>query len=172
MLRKNKMDPSRINNYNKFLITLDKSEVMKPDVINENPTNDPISIGKTEQLKYALEKIIDKITKSYDENSHNTSNFTGQTTNDILNMDMDIDDPNEYKESINGKKERNRINRMIFQRSSKKDPYIDSAVKVKVNDKPISPIKIRETINIEAEINSINDIIQLTEKYKLDPEIK
>lgn len=172
MLRKNKMDPSRINNYNKFLITLDKSEVIKPEVINENPINDPVSIGKTEQLKSALEKIIDKITKSYDENGHRTSNFNGQTTNDILNMDMDIDDPNEYKESINGKKERNRINRMIFQRSSKKDPYIDSAVKVKVNDKPILPIKIRETINIEAEINSIDDIIQLTEKYKLDPEIK
>ena len=172
MLRKNKMDPSRINNYNKFLITLDKSEVIKPEVINEDLTNeDPISIGKTEQLKSALEKIIDKITKNYDENGHNSSNFNGQTTNDVLSMDMDIDDPNEYKESINGKKERNRINRMIFQRSSKKDPYIDSEVKVKVNNKPISPIKIRETINIEAEINSIDDIIQLTEKYKLDPEI-
>ena len=172
MLRKNKMDPSRINNYNKFLITLDKSEVIKPEIINEDLTNeDPISIGKTEQLKSALEKIIDKITKNYDENGHNSSNFNGQTTNDVLSMDMDIDDPNEYKESINGKKERNRINRMIFQRSSKKDPYIDSEVKVKVNNKPISPIKIRETINIEAEINSIDDIIQLTEKYKLDPEI-
>jgi ATP-dependent 26S proteasome regulatory subunit len=174
MLRKNKMDPLRINNYNKFLITLDKSEVIKPQVINEDPINDPVSIGKTDQLKSALEKIIDKITKSYDENGHNSSNFTGQTTNDVLNMDMDIDDPNEYKESINGKKERNRINRMIFQRSSKKDPYIDSdvKVKVKVNDRDILPIKIRETINIEAEINSIDDIIQLTEKYKLDPEIK
>ena len=172
MLRKNKMDPSRINNYNKFLITLDKSEVIKPEVINEDLTNeDPISIGKTEQLKSALEKIIDKINNNCDENGHNSSNFNGQTTNDVLSMDMDIDDPNEYKESINGKKERNRINRMIFQRSSKKDPYIDSEVKVKVNNKPISPIKIRETINIEAEINSIDDIIQLTEKYKLDPEI-
>jgi len=161
MLRKNKMDPSRINNYNKFLITLDKSEVIKPEIIN-----DPVSIGKTEQMKSALEKIIEKITKSYDENGHNSSNFTGQTTNDILSMDMDIDDPNEYKEKDNN------IKRRVFKRFSKKDPYIDSAVKVKVNDKPISPIKIKETINIEAEINTIDDIIQLTEKYKLDPEIK
>jgi uncharacterized phage-like protein YoqJ len=60
MLRKNKMDPSRINNYNKFLITLDKSlnEVIKPEVINEDPTNDPSRINnynkflilKTDQL--------------------------------------------------------------------------------------------------------------------------
>jgi SpoVK/Ycf46/Vps4 family AAA+-type ATPase len=180
MLRKNKMDPSRINNYNKFLITLDKSEVINtevinPKIINEYPINEPTSIGKTDQIKSILEKILDKINNNYNENRHNSSNFTGQTTNDILNMDMDIDDPNEYKESINGKeKERNRINRLIFQRSSKKDPYIDSAVKVKVNNKDINilSIKIKETINIETEINSIDDIIQLTEKYKLDPEIK
>lgn len=161
MLRKNKMDPMRINNYNKFLITLDKSEIIKPEVINE----DPISIGKTDQHKFALDKIIEKITKNYDDNRYNLTNFNGQTTDDILNMD--INDPNEYKE-------KETLKRMIFQRSSKKDPYIDSAVKVKVkvNDNDISPIKIRETINIEAEINSIDDIILLTEKYKLDPEIK
>ena len=174
MLRKNKMDPLRINNYNKFLITLDKTEVINTEKIESNKEDEdsPTSIGKTEQIKSILEKILEKINNNYNENRHNSSNFTGQTTNDILSMDMDIDDPNEYKESINGKKERNRINRIIFQRSSKKDPYIDSAVKVKVNDKDILPIKIRETINIEAEINSIDDIIQLIEKYKLDPEIK
>ena len=178
MLRKNKMDPLRINNYNKFLITLDKSEVINtevinPKIINEYPINQPTSIGKTDQIKSILEKIIDKINNNYNENRHNSSNFTGQTTNDILNMDMDIDDPNEYKESINGK-EKERLKRMVFKRFSKKDPYIDSAVKVKVNDKDINilPIKIKETINIETEINSIDDIIQLTEKYKLDPEIK
>jgi len=175
MLRKNKMDPSRINNYNKFLITLDKSEVINPKIINEYPINEPTSIGKTEQMKSALDKIIDKINNNYSENGHNSSNFTGQTTNDVLNMDMDIDDPNEYKETINGKeKSIKSIKKIIFKHFSKKDPYIDSAVKVKVNDKDINilPIKIRETINIEAEINSIDDIIHLTEKYNLDPEIK
>ena len=97
MLRKNKMDPLRINNYNKFLITLDKSEIITDIGKLENP-NESISIGKTEQMKSALDKIIEKITNSFDENGHNSSNFTGQTTNDILSMDMDIDDPNEYKE--------------------------------------------------------------------------
>ena len=170
MLRKNKMDPLRINNYNKFLITLDKTEIIQPEITsNVDKINDSISFGKTDQIRIILEKIIDKINNNYDKNGHNSSNFTGQTTNDILSMDMDIDDPNEYKEK---EKEKETLKRMIFKRLSKKDPYIDSEVKVKANDKSVSSIKIKETINIETEINTIDDIIQLTEKYKLDPEIK
>jgi SpoVK/Ycf46/Vps4 family AAA+-type ATPase len=170
MLRKNKMDPLRINNYNKFLITLDKTEIIQPEITsNVDKINDSISIGKTDQIRIILEKIIDKINNNYDKNGHNSSNFTGQTKNDILSIDMEIDDPNEYKEK---EKEKETLKRMIFKRLSKKDPYIDSEVKVKANDKSVSSIKIKETINIEAEINTIDDIIQLTEKYKLDPEIK
>lgn len=163
MLRKNKMDPMRINNYNKFLITLDKSEVIQPEITNKDEKNNDSK--KTDQSKIDLDKIIEKITKKYDENAHNLTNFTGQTPNDILSMN--INDPNEYRE-------KETLKRMIFKCLSKKDPYIDSKVKinVNVNDKDILPIKIRETINIEAEINSIDDIIQLTEKYKLDPEIQ
>jgi hypothetical protein len=33
-------------------------------------------------------------------------------------------------------------------------------------------LPIRETINIEVEINSINDILKLIETYKNDPEIE
>jgi SpoVK/Ycf46/Vps4 family AAA+-type ATPase len=165
MLRKNKMDPMRINNYNKFLITLDKSEVIQPEITNKDEKNNDSK--KTDQSKIDLDKIIEKITKKYDDNAHNLTNFTGQTSNDILSMN--INDPNEYRE-------KETLKRMIFKCLSKKDPYIDSKVKINVNvndkDKDILPIKIRETINIEAEINSIDDIIQLTEKYKLDPEIK
>jgi ATP-dependent 26S proteasome regulatory subunit len=163
MLRKNKMDPMRINNYNKFLITLDKSEVIQPEITNKDEKNNDSK--KTDQSKIDLDKIIERITKKYDESAHNLTNFTGQTPNDILSMN--INDPNEYRE-------KETLKRMIFKCLSKKDPYIDSKVKinVNVNDKDILPIKIRETINIEAEINSIDDIIQLTEKYKLDPEIQ
>jgi len=168
MLKKNKMkmDPSRINNYNKFLITLDKTEdkpIDKETPIDKDK-NESASIGKTEQINSKINAIIDKILEEYKKKGHDSSNFTGQTKNDISSVDMDIDDPNEYKESVNVKKER-----MIFKHSSKKDPYIDSAVKVKGKE-PI--VKIKETIDIEVVINNIDDIIQLIEKYKLDPEIK
>jgi SpoVK/Ycf46/Vps4 family AAA+-type ATPase len=142
---KMKMDPMRIHNYNKFLITLDKSEPTKIE-----PTSAPN--GK-------INTIIDKIINDFNNNGHNSSNFTGQPAN----MNMDIDDPNEYKEQINKK------DRKLYKPSSKKDPYIDCSVKVK--ETPVI-VKIRETINIETEINNIDDIIQLTEKYNFDPEIK
>lgn len=128
MFRKNKMDPLRINNYNKFLITLDKSEVIKPEVINENLINYPKSIGKTDQIRIILEKIIDKINNNYDKNGHNSSNFTGQTKNDILSIDMDIDDPNEYKEK---EKEKETLKRMIFKRLSKRTLILIQKLKLK-----------------------------------------
>jgi ATP-dependent 26S proteasome regulatory subunit len=152
-----KMDPMRIHNYNKFFITLDKAE---PNTNTEGPT----IIGKTQQVETKINAIIDKIIKKYDENNHDSSNFTGQNAS----MDIDIDDPNEYKESIN--KEKQTIIGKIFKPCARKiDPYIDCSVKVK--DKPII-VKIKDTINIETEINNIDDIIQLTEKYKFDPEIE
>ena len=159
MLNKNKlkmkMDPMRIHNYNKFLITLDKSE---PYIITEENEKHLCKIESK------INAIIDKIIKKYDENNHDSINFTGQNSS----IDMDIDDPNEYKESINGKKEII-VSKLIKPCARRVDPYIDCAVKVK--EKHIS-VKIKETINIELEINNIDDIIKLTEKYKLDPEIE
>ena len=60
--------------------------------MNPRAENNPIGIQVKEYKRETeqLEKIIDKITKSYDENGHKSSNFNGQTTNDVLNMDMDI----------------------------------------------------------------------------------
>ena len=159
---KMKMEPSRINNYNKFLITLDKSE---PYTNVEGPT----IIGKTEQVENKINAIIDKLVNEYKNKGHDSSNFTGQTTKDISSVDMDIDDPNEYKELVNGKKERRKdiiVSKLVKPCTKRKDPYID-----KVIEKPIV-VKIKETINIELEINNINDIIQLIEKYKYDPEIE
>ena len=165
MLKKNKMkmDPSRINNYNKFLITLDKSvDIKSEDIKNEDIKNESISIGKTEQVNLKINALIDKLVDEYKKKGLDSTSFTGQSSND--NSNMDIDDPNEYKE-----KSKEIILSKIFKSYAKKEPYIDSEVKVKEKEQII---KIKETIDIEAEINNIDDIIKLTEKYKLDPEIK
>ena len=163
MLRKMKMDPLRIHNYNKFLITLDKTTVTKTEVTKvEKTANTKV---EEEQIKTNLDTIINKITEKYDENNHKSINFTGQTTS----VEMDIDDPNEYKESINMKKEIF-VSKLFKPYARKIDPYIDSEVKINVKENPIT-IKIKDFVNIETEINNIDDIIKLTEKYKLDPEI-
>ena len=64
MLRKNKMDPTRINNYNKFLITLDKSPVYN---LETNCTKNDKTENKEEDIKSNLDKIIEKITLFNDE---------------------------------------------------------------------------------------------------------
>jgi SpoVK/Ycf46/Vps4 family AAA+-type ATPase len=162
MLRKMKMDPLRIHNYNKFLITLDKTTVTKTTTTKlEKTTTTKV---EEEPIKPNVDTIIDKITVDYYLNGRSTSSFTGENTT----VDMDIDDPNEYKSKINEKKEVI-VSKLFKPYTRKIDPYIDSEVKVK--DNPIC-IKIKDFVNIETEINNIDDIIQLTEKYKLDPEIE
>ena len=163
MLRKMKMDPLRIHNYNKFLITLDKTTGIF-DKTSTTKLEKTTTKVEEESIKPNVDTIIDKITVDYYLNGRSTSNFTGENTT----VDMDIDDPNEYKSKINEKKEII-VSKLFKPYARKIDPYIDSEVKVKENT---IFNKIKEFINIETEINNIGDIIKLTEKYKLDPEIE
>ena len=168
---KMKLDPSRINNYNKFLITLDKNHISKLEAnemdVNEMDVNE-MDVNEKEDLKKNLDKIIDNITNNYDINNFKSIGFTGQTTTDILMSYMDIDDPNEYKEKIN---EKNINVNKIFKPCSVGKTKIEY---IEINKiKKIEKIeKVKVLVNIEEEINNINDIILLTEKYKLEPEIK
>ena len=54
MLRKMKMDPLRIHNYNKFLITLDKTTVTKTEVTKTETTN----VEKPKEQESTLEEQI------------------------------------------------------------------------------------------------------------------
>jgi SpoVK/Ycf46/Vps4 family AAA+-type ATPase len=172
MLRKMKMDPLRIHNYNKFLITLDKTTgiVDKTTVIKTSTTEVEKTKVEEEPIKTNVDTIINNITIDYYLNGRSTSSFTGENTT----VDMDIDDPNEYKSKINEKineKKEIIVSKLFKPYARKVDPYIDSEVKVKIKENPIS-IKIKDFVNIETEINNIDDIIKLTENYKLVPEIE
>ena len=172
MLRKMKMDPLRIHNYNKFLITLDKTTgiVDKTTVTKTSTTKVEKTKVEEEPIKTNVDTIINNVTIDYYLNGRSTSSFTGENTT----VDMDIDDPNEYKSKINEKineKKEIIVSKLFKPYARKVDPYIDSEVKVKIKENPIS-IKIKDFVNIETEINNIDDIIKLTENYKLDPEIE
>lgn len=177
------IDPTRINNYNKFLTTLDvKSTTLNSpfcsttDKIretveeNENTTiandtnaNDTNAQEKTTsvdaetEFRNEINKIIEKINENYTHSNHSSTNFTGYNPSDsccIANRD-----PNYYRDITN----RRRI--LNYTR-----PYI-SPIKFELSFPP-SITKITETINIETEINNIADILKLVETYKLDPSIK
>ena len=167
--RKNVMDSTRINNYNLFLSTLDKnnrlpnyncqntnidekegSDKLEPDKIQL----DKIQLDKIQLDKIQLDKIIDNITANYKINNIRSPNFTGQTIHDLLA----INDPNEYKDILTD------INYVNNKKCLHK-------YKSTIQDKLESNSKIKENIHIDEEINSIEDILKLIEKYKIDPNI-
>ncbi len=139
--RKDLLDPMKINNYNKFLSTLDNTN---------KPTKEEETLNPKEDIKNMVDKIVKKINNDFILNNMSSSNFTGQNQNEIFIMP---NDPNKYISQLN-----TNLNIKIF--------------------KPITPIKketsieIRETINIEVEINAISDILSIINKYKNDPAIK
>ena len=116
----NRSNPIRINEYNKFLSTLDNKKISKPCLISKSLCYQ----DKEEKMK----QLIDKMIADFSDNNLSSSKFTGQTQSDVI--------------------------------ISKK----------KGNTKDVC--KIKETIHIDAEINSISDILLLIETYKAVPSIK
>lgn len=164
--RKKVMNPTRINNYNKFLTTLDKNTSFP--IFNLKPEQNIITpIDKLE-----LDKIIDNISKNFTSINYNLSSFTGQTCNDIFMSQNNIDDPNEYKEIINNCVEDKCISKIISKLIKKREKKEKEKEIIETSIDTNRDTIIKETINIEEEINNIGDILKLIEKYKLDPEIK
>ena len=189
--RKKIMNPIRINNYNKFLTTLDKNTsfpISNFPISNFPISNFPISNLEPEPNiepnidtsidKLEIDKIIDNISNNYTSGNYNSSSFTGQTSIDIFMSQNIMNDPNEYKETINNCIQDKCISKIIFKLIKKREEREREKEKEKEKEiiEPSIDINIniipKKTINIEEEINNIGDILKLIEKYKLDPEIK
>ena len=159
---RNKMDPTRINNYNKFLSTLDQksnlnekeknaikilSEKFKDSTVKDSTVKD--TTVKETELKDELDKILDKINNNFKTSEISSSSFTGQTPNDTCCVNNI--DPNYYRDINNHK--------ILYLIRPNINPLTPSKNK-KTSEKPSEkPVEIRETINIEAEVNNINDIL-------------
>jgi SpoVK/Ycf46/Vps4 family AAA+-type ATPase len=165
------MDPTRINNYNKFLSTLDKKSNLNENeknavkILSEKFKESDIKNNIETELKKELEKTLDKINSNFNTSNISSSNFTGQTPNDSCCVN-DLD-PNYYRD-ISSHKILYLIRPNIQLPSSKSKKSSE-----KSSDKPCEkPVEIRETINIEAEVNNITDILKLVDTYQNDPAIK
>jgi len=177
--KRNTVDPTRINNYNKFLCTLDRSYAMptalSPKSTNilsstdnkisndshnsENKTSDTSNFSADLDFKNVINKIVDQITQKYTVNNHSSSNFTGYNPSDSCCINNS--DPNYYRDIISKQSLLNY-----------KRPYI-SPLKIEIPKTPPPPaIEIKENIHIDTEINNISDILKIIETYKLDPAIK
>ena len=91
-MRRN-LDPARINSYNKFLATLDKIDDLK---FKEQIQNTPSNLSSTSSVKSQIDKIIELINYNFNLNNIDSSNFTGQTQNDVIMSYITPNDPDKY----------------------------------------------------------------------------
>jgi len=179
--RRKNMDPKRITNYNKFLKTLDKKfepktnlnanpnliQSLNPNLIqslNPNLVEKYKDLKSETDIKNEVDKIIDRINNNFNLHNYNSRIFTGVNPTDINNINHD--DPNYYRDIIN-------INYKYynnFYNNHMRNEEIQSHI---TKDEIVTPkIEIKETVNIEVEINNISDILKIIEKYNVDPSIK
>lgn len=153
------LDPKRIDNYNKFLSTLDNNNNKLNNQRKESKLDEiKRTLNNEEIIKDEIDKIIDRINNNFSLNNMSSSNFTGQSQNDIAMSNIEPDDPNKYIDYLN-----KNLNIKIYKISQKNSP---------IHKKEEIPVQIRETINIEVEINNISDILKLINTYQNDPAIK
>ena len=184
----NVMDPKRINNYNKFLSTLDSGTVVSPVNSFVFPQkNNPIKTEET--IKTEIDKIVDRIYTNFSVNNYSSNSFTGYTPLGSCCID---NDPNYYRDII--KKQSIFDYSSIFTNELKPDKY-KYIIPQYITPQYITPqyvpqnmpqcvspcqspqnktndVQITQTIDIDVEINNIEDILKVIDTYKLDPSIK
>jgi len=148
-----------INNYNNFLLDLDKKQ----------KTMDPKS-----KPDKTLSELVSDIDKTYNNLHYNNKNFTGVNNWDRIFNLLKKMDPNLYEEDEKAKEKKKeekdtccsvekKISRIIIKR-----PDETSNKEKKKKEIEIEPI-YKYNVNINAEINHIGDLLGLIEKY---PDIK
>jgi SpoVK/Ycf46/Vps4 family AAA+-type ATPase len=145
---KNILDPSKINKYNSFLSTLDNKKNLLETKFTSKFDEMKESIKNENDIKKEIDKLIDRINFTFTISDYSSRSFTGQTKSDMYNSS--IQDPNNYEDIIY-----NKLRQKYFKKTTHEN----------TNNEYIEP---KEFINIEAEINNIEDILKLTNKYTIE----
>lgn len=159
-----------INNYNNFLLDLDKKQCK----VETNASDKP----KT------LTELVDDISKTYHSLQYSSNNFTGVNNWDrIINLLKKVD-PNLYEEQEQEKEKEKEKDKCCDESMTpcaegktanikmiiKPEPRVDKKIIKKVieKEKEIEPI-FKHSVNINTEIGNIGDLLGLIEQY---PDIK
>ena len=140
----NSNTPSIINKYNKFLTTID----------NISHTN-----NLKEQENETINSIIEKIEHKFEKG--NLDSITGQSPSDLLLANLKINNPNIY---LDNTKCCRKYCPSIKRLSEKK-------IEENLDKEPVFEVE-KTLVNIDVEINSIDDLLALIDKYKIEPTIK
>jgi hypothetical protein len=162
--RMNIQDPTRINNYNNFLKTLDNNNINNININNGKTKLEEIkkTLTTEKEIKEEIEKIIDRINNNFKISDYSSSNFTGINQHDI---DNDPNDPNKYIDFLN---EKYNIKFHKYKQQKKEEEQKEKQKKEEQEEQK----HIRETINIDEKIDTITDILNIIDKYQNDDAIK
>lgn len=147
---------NKINNYNKFLSILDKTTKDK-SINNVNDINNKDK-DKDKQIKNeisssAINEIIKTIENNYKDNKYNSINFAGWGTYDVIKSKIKTNNVNEYIDYEDDIIDKNILEKKISNDLKKRK----------------SKFSIKEKINIEMEVNSLDDLLKIIDTYPQDP---
>jgi len=143
-------DINKLNKYNKFLSTLDNS-------VNNNISNLTINKEKEREkerdtiLKEQIDNIINNINLNFHSNNYSSRNFNGQNYLDTTMSNFKLNDPNIFEEFC-----------------PFKPAYLSKKFFKPINSKTHDYIEEKKIININVEINNIEDLISLINKYEVN----
>jgi len=144
------LDPAKINNFNKFLVTLDKTnDTTFANFKTDNITSIKPDLKKCDEkneYKSQIDLLLETINANFKSSNYNSTCFTGKTLNDIISPNI-AENPNDYIEVYNDKQKKQ-------EKQEKQN------------------IKYKEVINIEENVNNIDDMLSLIKKYQNNPSVK
>ena len=158
MNNKNKITPTQINEYNQFLVNMDK----KFKLTNESDNN----IIATEEK--SLDDYIQFINKKYYHNNLNSSSYNGNTHHDIVISNIEINDVNNYLDTTI---------KLITPKKTKKKHISIHAGLSSSSKSTLSPTNsstriITKKVEIHKELHTIQDILTLIEENPADDSIE
>jgi SpoVK/Ycf46/Vps4 family AAA+-type ATPase len=167
------MNPTRINNYNKFLSTLDN-----------NPN---ISLDRNKLEKDAVNVLLSKFNTLDTCNNilKNEDNEDNKKRTNINNFVKEVNekfpekcckDPNYYRDIKNTNTKKQNLILYITSGMMPLNKTMNSnkfeKKKSEKEEEKEKIVEIKETITIEEEINNISDLLRIIDTYKYDPSIK
>ena len=157
--KKQNSEPTKIDNYNKFLISLDKNlrDAGTPPVL---PSLTPLDTTHHDEYKKIIDLFLQKINSTYNNDGDGSSKSTGRRLEDDLMLRAERRNPNICRDSIT---------------KSNCGDHCSIKIHKPGNTSPTvteTKIEIKENINIVATVNNIDDILKLIDTYKDDPTIQ
>jgi len=149
---KNYIEPSKVNKYNQFLISLDKRE--DKTILDQREKKEQKEQDKNKKL---LDLLMKNIRTDFREILMNSEHVSGQRLEDNIILRNEWKNPN-----INNTNNSCRKKKYYLQKNENNSPIVRKRKEIKIN----------KNIFIDVEINNIDDILKLIEKYEDDPSIK